>query len=52
MGVRACVCPDNTLLSAVDAPEEHRRALAIPGMDEEKMRAAIAAGHAGAFRRG
>ncbi len=51
-GVRACVCPDNTLLSAVDAPEEHRRAAAIPGMDEDKLRAAIAAGHAAAFRRG
>jgi adenosine deaminase len=50
-GVRACVCTDNTLLSAVDAPEEHRRAAAIPGMDEKKLLAAIAFGHAAAFRR-
>ena len=51
LGVRACVCPDNTLLSAVDSPEEHRRAAAIPGMDDDKLRATIAAGHAAAFRR-
>ena len=51
LGVRACVCTDNTLLSAVDAPEEHRRARAIPGMDDAKLAAAIAHGHAGAFRR-
>jgi adenosine deaminase len=51
-GVRACVCTDNTLLSAVDAPEEHRRVAAIPGMDEAGMAAVVAAGHAAAFRRG
>ncbi len=50
-GVRACVCPDNTLLSAVTAPEEHRRAARIPGMDDEKLRAVIAAAHAAAFHR-
>lgn len=51
-GVRAVVCTDNTLLSAVDAPEEHRRALAIPGMTEQKLQRAIETGHRSAFRRG
>ncbi|MSP62469.1 MAG: adenosine deaminase [Myxococcales bacterium] len=50
-GVRACVCTDNTLLSQVDAPEEHRRAAAIPGMDDALLARAIACGHAAAFRR-
>lgn len=50
-GVRACINTDNTLLSAVDAPEEHRRARAIPGMDDEKLARAIAFGHAARFRR-
>lgn len=50
-GVRACICTDNTLLSAVDSREEHRRALSIPGMDADKLRAAVAFGHQGAFKR-
>jgi adenosine deaminase len=50
-GVRACINTDNTLLSAVDAPEEHRRVRAIPGMDDDKMARAIAFGHASRFRR-
>lgn len=50
-GVRVCVNTDNTLLSAVDAPEEHRRVRAIPGMDDTLLTQAIAFGHAGAFRR-
>jgi adenosine deaminase len=49
-GVRACVCTDNTLLSAVDAPTEHRRALALPGMDEALLARAIAFGHAARFQ--
>jgi adenosine deaminase len=51
-GVRVCVCTDNTLLSSVRSSEEHRRAGAIPGMTPEKLRQAIAWGHAGAFQRG
>ena len=51
-GVRVCVCTDNTLLSAVTSSEEHRRVGEIPGMTAEKLRQAIAWGHAGAFRRG
>ena len=50
-GVRACVNTDNTLLSAVDAPEEHRRARAIPGMDDALLAMAVAHGRAAAFRR-
>ena len=50
-GVRVCVCTDNTLLSAVVSTEEHRRAGAIPGMTPEKLRQAIAWGHAAAFKR-
>jgi adenosine deaminase len=52
LGVRACVCTDNTLLSDVDAPEEHRRAAAIPGMTPALLAAAIENGHRAAFRRG
>jgi adenosine deaminase len=50
-GVRVCVNTDNTLLSAVRAPEEHRRAAAIPGMNDAWMRSVIAFGHEAAFRR-
>jgi adenosine deaminase len=50
-GVRACVNTDNTFFSAVDAPEEHRRVGAIPGMTPELLDAAVSHGHAGAFRR-
>lgn len=50
-GVRVCVCTDNTLLSSVDSPEEHRRALTVPGMSRARLDATIADGHAAAFRR-
>jgi adenosine deaminase len=50
LGVRACINTDNTLLSAVDAPEEHRRAGRIPGMTKGLLDLAIANGHEGAFR--
>ncbi len=48
-GLRACVCVDNTLLSAVNAPQEHRRVAAIPGMTTALLEQAIANGHAAAF---
>ena len=51
LGVRACVNTDNTLLSAVDAPEELRRAGAIPGMDADRLAEVVAHGHRAAFRR-
>lgn len=46
LGVQACVNTDNTLLSAVDAREEYRRARAIPGMTDAHLAKAIAFGHA------
>lgn len=49
LGVRACVCTDNTLFSAVSSPEEHARARSIPGMTDELLARAIANGHAAAF---
>jgi len=49
LGVRACICTDNTLLSDIDAPVEHARARSIPGMTDELMARAIAHGHAAAF---
>lgn len=51
LGVRACVNADNTLLSGVDAREEHARAAALPGMTPALLARAIACGHEGAFRR-
>lgn len=50
-GVKVCVNTDNTLLSAVDAPEEHRRVRSIPGVDDAAIARMVAHGHAGAFRR-
>ena len=35
LGVKVCVCPDNTLLSGVSASEEVARAASIPGMTRE-----------------
>ncbi len=51
LGVKVCVNTDNTLFSAVDAPEEHRRVRTIPGLGERDMAKLIAHGHAAAFRR-
>lgn len=51
LGVRACVCADNTLLSATSAAEELRRVAAIPGMDPAKLRAVVSCGHEAAFVR-
>jgi len=51
LGVRACICCDNTLLSHTDARQERDRARAIPGMTDGLVARAIANGHAGAFRR-
>lgn len=51
LGVRACVCADNTLLSATTAAEELRRIRAIPGMTEAKLGSVVQTGHDAAFRR-
>jgi hypothetical protein len=45
------LCADNTLLSATSAREELARVRGIPGMDEAKLAAVVANGHAGAFAR-
>ncbi|MBL8915537.1 MAG: adenosine deaminase family protein [Archangium sp.] len=50
-GIKCCINTDNTLLSAVDAREEHRRVAAIPGMTEARVQQAIAHGHAARFSR-
>ena len=51
LGVRVCVCTDNTLFSDVTASEELARARALPAMSDELAAAAVAAGHAGRFSR-
>lgn len=51
LGVRVCVCADNTLLSTTNAAEELRRVAAVPGMDTEKLDRVVAHGHAAAFGR-
>jgi len=51
LGVRACACADNTLLSGVDLPAELERVAVLPGMDAAKLAAVVAHGHAGAFPR-
>jgi len=50
-GVQTTACTDNTLLSAVDAPEEYRRVAGIPGMTPASLEACIQHGHQGAFQR-
>jgi adenosine deaminase len=47
LGVRACICTDNTLLSSTDSPVEHR----LLPLDEPLLLRAIAHGHAAAFVR-
>jgi len=51
LGVRACICADNTLLSNVQSSQEHERALGIAGMTEELLQQAIRHAHGAAFRR-
>lgn len=50
-GIRVCVNPDNTLLSAVSASEEHARAATLDGMRPALLARAIGFGHAAAFTR-
>jgi adenosine deaminase len=51
LGVKACVCCDNTLLSQVHAREELARVARIPDMSPELLTAAVGNGHDGAFAR-
>lgn len=50
LGVRVCVCSDNTLLSAVTAADEVASAAAMPGMTAEKVSQIVRFGHEAAFR--
>jgi adenosine deaminase len=52
LGIRACVCTDNVLFSAVTSPSEHWHAATMPGMSWEMLLQAIRTGHEAAFRRG
>ena len=49
LGVKACVCTDNTLFSAVNAPQEHERAALIPGMTPALVHRVIENARASAF---
>lgn len=51
LGIRACINTDNTLMSHVDAPQEHALVARIPGMTEDRLQQAIVHGHRGAFVR-
>ncbi|MBI4618375.1 MAG: adenosine deaminase family protein [Planctomycetes bacterium] len=50
-GVRACVCPDNTLFSGVDAKTELERVSRIPGMTAERLHQVVECGVSAAFSR-
>lgn len=49
-GVKVCICTDNTLFSAVNAPQEHQRALQLPGMTELLIEQTIGHAQAAAFK--
>lgn len=51
MGIKACICTDNTLLSAISASEELERVKEAPGMDMSRLRQAVEYGHAARFVR-
>ncbi len=51
LGVRACVCADNSLLSDVTSAQEHERASKIPGMTAARMAQVVANAHAARFTR-
>jgi len=51
LGVKVCVCTDNTLFSATGSVEEHGQVRSLPGMTEAMFDAIVAQGHAAAFRR-
>ena len=49
LGVRACICADNTLLSNVTSAQEHERASRIPGMTAALVDRAVENAHAALF---
>ena len=52
LGVKVCVCPDNTLLSRTSASAELARVAEIEGMTPERLDAVVEFGHQAAFARG
>ncbi len=50
-GLSACICSDNTLLSATDARQEHALAASLPGMTPDLLQRALDCGRAAAFPR-
>ncbi len=52
LGIKVCINTDNTLLSAVCASGEHRRAATLPGMDAARVERARVFGHEARFNRG
>jgi adenosine deaminase len=52
LGVKVCVCTDNTLFSGIDSLEEHARVRSLAGMTDALFDRIVANGHAAAFRRG
>jgi adenosine deaminase len=51
LGVRTCICTDNTLLSNVSSSSEHQLALTIPNMKQQYLNTCIENGHTAAFKR-
>lgn len=51
LGVRACVCADNTLLSDVSTAREVENAARMPGMTDALLARAVANAHAARFTR-
>ena len=51
LGVKACVCADNSLLSDVSTAQEYERGSLLPGMTPTLFANAVANGHAARFVR-
>ena len=51
LGVKATVCTDNTMFSAISSVDELQNIRAIPGLTEAGIQTTIATGHQAAFRR-
>ena len=51
LGVKVCVCADNTFLSDTDAAEELRRVREACGLLEDEVEHVLACGHAASFTR-
>lgn len=51
LGVKTCLCTDNTLLSNVSISSEHRLALSIPGMSSNLLNQSIEHGREAKFSR-